>query len=87
MELQGSNTYRTAGMCGEGLEEEREKGGALDHGSLTLSMEGQLTVMRWGRWRVSRQEGRLVFTIVSFSCIASFTRLPHSNFHCIVKCC
>ena len=36
-------------MRGEGLEEEREKGGALDHGSLTLSMKGQFTVKRWGR--------------------------------------
>ena len=36
-------------MCGEGLEEEGEKGGALDHGSLTFSMEGQLTVKSQGR--------------------------------------
>ena len=46
LELGGSNTYHTVGMCGEGLEEEGEKGGALDHGSLTLSMEGQLTVKK-----------------------------------------
>ena len=42
-------------MCGEGLEKEGEKGGALDHGSLTFSMEGQLTVKSQGRveseWR------------------------------------
>ena len=70
-------------MCGEGLEEEGEKGGALDHGSLTFSMEGQLTVKSQGR--VESEWTDIYYSPKCSRCyifyITSFTGVPLPTCH------